>query len=184
MGKEKKDKKSKGNKEKKGGGVSVYQALMGYKIANKEKDLEEIKKQLEETIEKNKTLKERNLRLGEAKKANFDKALYDYRYYIENYRNNQEKCDKDEVISEMKQIWALKQTHEGELTLIRKEIRKVEKEISNAKKELKKWTDFKQSGSSRLDTEIKLLKQEIIHMTENYEIVAGKLKRRKKLLKV
>jgi hypothetical protein len=59
------------------------------------------------------------------------------------------------------------------LKAIRKEIKLVEKEISKSKKELKKWTEFKSTGQKQMDTEIKLLKQELIYMTENYELVAG-----------
>ena len=115
MGKEKKGKTNNNKDKKEKKGVSVYQALMAYKISNKEKDLDEIKKLLEETIEKNKTLKERNHRLAESKETNFSKALSDYRKYIDSYTKNQHICDRDEVISEMKQIWLLKQNHETEL---------------------------------------------------------------------
>ena len=47
--------------------------------------------------------------------------------------------------------------------------------MSVSRKELKKWNEFKHTGSKQLYTEINLLKQEITYMTENYEIVAGKL---------
>lgn len=78
--------------------------------------MEEIRKQLEETIEKNKALKERNVRLIDGKETNFSKALTDYRSYMENMKKNQKICEREEVIDEMKALWSLKQSQEADLS--------------------------------------------------------------------
>ena len=78
--------------------------------------MEEIRKKLEETTEKNKTLKERNARLIDGKETNFGKALTDYRNYMDNIKKNQQICEREEVIAEMKTLWHLKQSHEAELS--------------------------------------------------------------------
>ena len=67
-------------------------------------------------MEKNKTLKERNARLVDGREANFSKALHDYRSYMESLKKNQQICEREEVISEMKALWSLKQGHESELS--------------------------------------------------------------------
>ena len=49
----------------------------------------------------------------------------------------------------------------------------VDKEVSMNKKDLKKWTDYKESGNVKLDTQIKLLKQEIVAMDHHFELITG-----------
>ncbi len=55
----------------------------------------------------------------------------------------------------------------------RKDIKRTEKEIAAAKKELKYWNDFKTKGSQDLDFQISLLKKELFYMRDNYEIITG-----------
>ncbi len=75
----------------------------------------------------------------------------------------------------MKCLWDLKKGEEDEILSDKKAIKVVDREIHAAKKELKKWTDYKETGREYLDTHIKLLKQEIVSMGSNCEIITGKL---------
>ena len=56
---------------------------------------------------------------------------------------------------------------------LRREIRKLDKEINGAKKELKYWIDFKNKGTLDLEFQTSLLKKELFDMKENYDIITG-----------
>jgi hypothetical protein len=42
-----------------------------------------------------------------------------------------------------------------------------------ARKELKKWDDFKNIGTNDLSNQIRLLKKELDDMTDNYNIISS-----------
>lgn len=65
-------------------------------------------------VEKNQNLRERNARLIQTKEHNIQKALDDYKNFTTEI-NSRKRCDKDEVISEMKDLWKFKQSQEKEL---------------------------------------------------------------------
>ena len=52
-------------------------------------------------------------------------------------------------------------------------MRKLDKEINGAKKELKYWIDFKNKGTLDLEFQTSLLKKELFDMKENYDIITG-----------
>lgn len=57
---------------------------------------------------------------------------------------------------------------------IRIQIKQVENQISQTKKEIKIWNDFHNRGTHELDMQIKLLNQEIEDMRTNFEIMSSK----------
>ncbi len=121
-----------------------------------------------------------------------NKALEDYKTFSNQF-NSRKKCEKDEVVVEMKKLWDFKKDQEKELLSIiqinqinqsiiilfvnykgiRKEIRKTDKDITAARKELKKWDDFKNIGTKDLANQIRLLKKELDDMTDNYNIISS-----------
>lgn len=58
--------------------------------------------------------------------------------------------------------------------MIKKEIKKSDKEINNSKRELRSWHDFKNRGTHDINTHIKLLKKELADMNDNYEIISSR----------
>jgi predicted nucleic acid-binding Zn-ribbon protein len=44
------------------------------------------------------------------------------------------------------------------------------------RRELKRWTDFKQTETHRLRTQIELLRKELDEMNDNYDIIASSIK--------
>ncbi len=57
---------------------------------------------------------------------------------------------------------------------LKREIRRADKEVNSAKKELKYWIDFKNKGTFDLQFQKELLEKEISYMKENYEIISSK----------
>jgi hypothetical protein len=57
---------------------------------------------------------------------------------------------------------------------LKREIRRGDKEVNSAKKELKYWIDFKNKGTFDLQFQKELLEKEISYMKENYEIISSK----------
>ena len=58
---------------------------------------------------------------------------------------------------------------------MRRDIKRTEKEISAAKKELRIWIDFKNKGTHELELQKKLLYKELDYMNENFEIKISSL---------
>lgn len=85
----------------------------------------------------------------------------------------QRPCEREEVVNEMKTLWNLKKEQSDDISVIKRDIKKLDKEISHSKKELKRWTDYKATGRSNLETHITLLHEEIVSMKANYEIISG-----------
>ena len=138
-----------------------------------EKELEEVREEFFRLTEKKYQLEQRNQRLSDTLTMNFSKAFDDFRQFKDNVRL-QKPCEREEVVSEMKSLWELKKRQEEEVAEDKSAIKVVDREIHGAKKELKKWTDYKESGREYLETHIKLLKQEIVSMGSNCEIITGK----------
>ena len=57
---------------------------------------------------------------------------------------------------------------------MRRDIKRTEKEISAAKKELRIWIEFKNKGTHELELQKKLLYKELDYMNENFEIISSK----------
>lgn len=58
---------------------------------------------------------------------------------------------------------------------LKREIKKLERDINDEKQELKAWTDFRDYGQHQLSVEISLLKKELEDMKENYEIMSSSI---------
>ncbi|CAF0728239.1 unnamed protein product [Brachionus calyciflorus] len=164
-----KSKKSKAPK------IDYFEAITTYKINLKEKELQEANEELNKLVERNFYLKERNDRLNQAKEQNIRKALQDYKNYT-NEINSRKRCERDDVLCELKNLWAFKESLDKDLLEIRKDIKNTEKEISKSKRNLKYWHDFRKSGSDELEAQIYLLKKELADMNENYEIISNTLR--------
>ena len=143
-----------------------------HRITIAEKELDIVREEFFKETEKKHNLEQRNERLRETKEFNFHKAFDDYRQFKDGIRM-QRPCEREEVVDEMKSLWNLKKDQSDDISVIKKDIRKLDKEISHSKKELKKWTDYQATGRSNLDTHIKLLQEEIVSMKANYEIISG-----------
>lgn len=152
---------------------NIHNYFTNNRITNLEKDLEEVREEFFKLTEKKYQLEQRNQRLNETLALNFSKAFDDFRQFKNGIRL-QKPCERDEVTEEMKLLWRLKQSHDDEIAIIKKDIKALDKEINVNKKELKKWTDYKETGRSDLDKLINHLKQEIVSMGNNYEIIIGK----------
>lgn len=163
--------KSKKSKDSK---VNYFQAITGYKISLKEKELKEANDELNKLVERNFFLKERTDRLNQTKIQNIQKAMSDYKSFTHQL-SSQPRCERDDVITELKSFWSFKSSLNQELNDLKKEIKKTDNEICQSKQTLKYWTNFKNHGSKDLDTQIYLLKKELADMNENYEIISCKL---------
>jgi len=123
--------------------------------------------------EKKYQLDQRNQRLSDTLTMNFSKAFDDFRQFKDSLRL-QKPCEREEVVTEMKTLWDMKNRQEEEITADKSAIKVVDREIHAAKKELKKWTDYKETGREYLDTHIRLLKEEMVSMGSNCEVITGK----------
>jgi gas vesicle protein len=59
---------------------------------------------------------------------------------------------------------------------MRKQIKSLDKDIELSINELNLWRNFRDEGSHSLDTQIRLLRQELADMKENYEIISTHIK--------
>lgn len=59
---------------------------------------------------------------------------------------------------------------------MKRELKKLERDINDEKNELQIWTDFRDNGQHQLATEICLLKKELEDMTENYTIISDSIR--------
>jgi hypothetical protein len=124
--------------------------------------------------QKHKALTDRLSRLRETKNNQLKKTCDDYRLY--NKTKNEEKfVTDDDVIDELKLMWQIKKQNDIEIQSIKKDIKQCEKEILSVRKDVKYWKEFKMNGQHHLDTQIKLLKQELIDMKQNFEIISAKI---------
>lgn len=80
----------------------------------KEKELEDTNFALKELIEKNENSLQRNQRLKENREYYMKKALRDYKQFT-NQLDSQGKCEKEDVLSEMKNLWKKEKEHNDEL---------------------------------------------------------------------
>lgn len=145
------------------------------RITIEEKELEAARDEFFKLTERKYQLEERNQRLKDSRDINFKKAMDDLRQYKDGARM-QTPCERDEVIVMMKTLWLLKQEHEDEIVKLKKEIKVLDKEIHVQKKELKKWTDYRDQGRSKMEAHIQLLKEEITSMNDNFEVVKTSLR--------
>ncbi|RNA33129.1 coiled-coil domain-containing 83-like [Brachionus plicatilis] len=160
--------KSKKSKDSK---VNYFQAITGYKISLKDKELKDANEELNKLVERNFFLKERTDRLNQTRLQNIHKAMTEYKTFTHQL-NSQPRCERDDVIIELKNLWTFKSSLNKELVEIKKQIKNTDKEISQSKQALKYWTNFKNQGTKDLDTQIYLLKKELADMNENYEIIS------------
>lgn len=59
----------------------------------------------------------------------------------------------------------------------KRELKNLEREINDNKREMQIWTDFRDYGQYHFSTQIRLLKKELDDMTENYNIISSSIKR-------
>ena len=59
----------------------------------------------------------------------------------------------------------------------KRELKNLEREINDNKREMQLWTDFRDYGQYHFNTQIRLLKKELDDMTENYNIIYSSIKR-------
>ena len=145
------------------------------RITIQEKELDAARAEFFMLTDKKFQLEERNHRLKDSRETNFQKAMDDLRQYKDGVRM-QAPVERDQVISEMKTLWLLKQTHEEELAKLKKETKSLDKDIHINKKELKKWTDYREQGRSKMEAHIRLLNEEIVSMHENFEVIKASLR--------
>lgn len=145
------------------------------RITIEEKELEAAREEFFKLTERKSQLEERNQRLKDSRDINFKKAMDDLRQCKLGARM-QPPCERDEVIVMMKTLWLLKQEHEDEIVKIKKEIKVFDKDIHLQKRELKKWTDYRDQGRAKMEAHIQLLKEEITSMKDNFEVVKTSLK--------
>lgn len=161
-------KKSKKSKEPK---ITYYEALLGYKISLKEKELEDANFALKDLAEKNENYNQRNDRLKETREFYLRKAIKDYKN-LNDETDKQEKCVKEDVLKEMKNLWNFQKQLDDELIDLRIQIKQKENSISQTKKDIKMWNEFNAKGKHEIQTQIKLLKQEVDDMKFNFDIMS------------
>jgi len=163
-------KKGKSKKEK-GPKVSYYEAILGYKIGLNEKELEDANFALKELSEKNSHFQQRNKRLTETRDYYIQKTIQENKEFLDQI-DKQDKCEKQHVLKEMQNFWDFKKGLEDQIIDIKTQIKDVENDIVTQKREIRFWNYYKQKGRSEYDMQIRLLKQEIDQMNENFEIMA------------
>jgi hypothetical protein len=77
--------------------------------------LSEVKKELDLLAEKNQNLKQRNQRLNQTKENQMKRTLDEYKDYTKRIQT-EKRCEKEEVMAEMKDLWNFKQGEEREVS--------------------------------------------------------------------
>ena len=75
----------------------------------------EVKNELDLLNEKNQNLKQRNHRLSQTKDAQMKRTLDEYKEYTKRIQT-EKRCEKEEVMAEMKDLWNFKQGEEREVS--------------------------------------------------------------------
>ena len=75
----------------------------------------DVKKELDLLSEKNQNLKQRNQRLSQTKDAQMKRTLNEYKEYTKRIQS-EKRCEKEEVMEEMKDLWNFKQGEEREVS--------------------------------------------------------------------
>ncbi len=127
---------------------------------------------MKELNEKNENFLQRNERLKETKEMYMKKALKDYKN-LTNDSDKQEKCEKSDVLNEMKLLWNFKKQLDDELIDERIQIKQTENHISHTKKEIRMWNEYNTRGKNELALQIELLKQEMDDMRLNFDIMSS-----------
>ena len=77
--------------------------------------MSEVKKELDLLYEKNLNLKQRNQRLSQTKEIQMKRTLDEYKGYTKRIQT-EKRCEKEEVMAEMKDLWNFKQGEEREVS--------------------------------------------------------------------
>ena len=72
-------------------------------------------------------------------------------------------------------MFGLTETCLAETEDLKQKIKDTKKEIVTSNKEIRYWQEFIDRGQGELDTQIRLLKNELMDMQENYEIISSEL---------
>ena len=80
----------------------------------KEKELEDANFALKDLSEKNENFNQRNERLKETKDFYLKKAIKDFKN-LTNETDKQKKCEKEDVLNEMKDLWNFQKQLDDEL---------------------------------------------------------------------
>ena len=139
----------------------------------KKREVDEAKQELNMTMEMGDALKQRIERLKETRDYHFNKAFEDYMEF-KSKNDQMTPCDKDEVISEMKELWKVRKQQEQSVIDLRNKIKQTSKEIKSESRVLAEWNEFVAKGRHELDTKIMLLSNELNYMEENYVIISSK----------
>ncbi|BFZ09369.1 hypothetical protein BsWGS_12409 [Bradybaena similaris] len=173
----KKGKKSrKGKKGKKGAmkepQMTPQEAILAYQINVIEQKLEDILYETRGWEERNQRNRIRNDRLKQEEENLLKNLLKANRSEVKLLPGEEIKTRED-VVDFMKETWRRRNEREEEIEDIKRQITRTEEEIQTAAEEVSYWRSFQQSGQHKLQTQIKLLEQELADIEISFEDMAA-----------
>lgn len=166
----------------------------------KEKELADCDDELNKLVETNQNLRQRNRRLQETRLYNMERASDEYKSFSRDF-NSRENCAREHVLNELKDLWRFKLNEEksvigyppttyctftirshifdGILPIwkgLKRDLKRLERDINDEKRELHTWTEFRDHGQHQLSTQIRLLKKELEDMNANYKIMSESIR--------
>jgi len=180
-----KGKKKKGGKKGKKAGepqMTWKEALLGYQINIKEKQMEDIRYELRALEEKNLRHKERNERLREEQSVHI-KNMLKQAEEIDKKLAEEDVITKEQVIATMMENWESERSENQSIADLKAQIARKESEIIIEEKQVDYWKQYQVRGQVDHSKQILLLEQELVDMQNTFDEMASHLERTLELAK-